>query len=116
MHVLIHLHIGGRAMLKDIVRRESIPAPNLCAAFRRLESDGLVLRSEDECDRRNVWYSVSESGADVARRALAALRVRLAGFFDAIGAENGGRLIEPLRRINETLNKVKNEIVSHESK
>ena len=47
MSILVRLHQGGRAMLKDIARREFVSTPNLCAVFRKLESDGLVLRVVD---------------------------------------------------------------------
>ena len=53
--ILVRLHLGGRAKLKDIARREHVSAPNLCAAFRKLERDGLVLRTTDDDDRRNTW-------------------------------------------------------------
>ena len=48
MAILVRLHQGGRARLKDIARREHISAPNLCSVFRKLERDGLVLRVIDE--------------------------------------------------------------------
>ena len=60
--ILIRLYIGGRALLKDIARREQVPTPNLCMLFRKLEKDGLVIRDIDEKDRRNTWYDLSPHG------------------------------------------------------
>ena len=64
--ILVRLHNGGRAKLKDIARREHVSAPNLCAAFRKLEHDGLVVRTTDDEDRRNTWYCVSPRGAELS--------------------------------------------------
>ena len=36
MSILVRLHNGGRARLKDIARREHVSAPKLCAAVRQL--------------------------------------------------------------------------------
>ena len=55
MVVLVRLYMGGRARVKDLARREGVAAPNLCASFRKLERDGLVLRMADVRDRRNVY-------------------------------------------------------------
>ena len=70
MSILVRLHNGGRARLKDIARREHVSAPNLCATFRKLEADGLVVRVVDENDRRNTWYGVSDAGAKLATVAM----------------------------------------------
>ena len=48
LSILVRLHIGGPALLKEIARREMVTAPNLCATFRKLERDGLVSRRIDE--------------------------------------------------------------------
>ncbi len=89
--VLVRLNLSGRARLKDIAHREMIPAPNLCATFRKLESDGLVSRVVDEHDRRNTWYSCTEAGQELAQRAMDTFR------------EDIGRLFEGISRADEDL-------------
>ncbi len=109
MSILVRLNNGGRARLKDIARREHVSAPNLCAAFRRLEADGLVVRAIDEDDRRNTWYCVSESGAELARVAMDMFRSGIERVFSGISREDEVRLTQALRTMHEVLKKVELE-------
>ncbi len=106
MSILVRLHNGGRAKLKDIARREHVSAPNLCAAFRKLEKDGLVIRTADEDDRRNTWYCVSESGAKLAMRAMELFRTGVEKVFANISREDEMRLTQALRTMQDVLKKV----------
>ncbi len=106
MSILVRLHNGGRARLKDIARREHVSAPNLCAAFRKLEADGLVLRAIDEDDRRNTWYCVSESGAELARVAMDLFRSGIERIFANVSREDEARLTDALRTMRNILKKV----------
>lgn len=106
MSILVRLHNGGRAKLKDIARREHVSAPNLCAAFRKLEKDGLVVRTADEDDRRNTWYCVSESGAELAMRAMEMFRTGVEKVFANISREDEMRLTQALRTMQDVLKKV----------
>lgn len=111
MSILVRLHNGGRAKLKDIARREHVSAPNLCAAFRKLEHDGLVIRSIDDEDRRNTWYCVSPSGAELAIKAMDCFRVGIEKVFAQISREDEKQLTDALRTMRDILRKVelKNE-------
>ena len=106
MSILVRLHNGGRARLKDIARRERVSAPNLCAAFRRLEADGLVVRSVDENDRRNTWYCVSESGAQLAAVAMDMFRAGMERVFAGISRADEVRLVDALRTMRDVLKNV----------
>ncbi len=106
MSILVRLHNGGRAKLKDIARREHVSAPNLCAAFRKLEHDGLVVRTIDEQDRRNTWYCVSEAGAELAGRAMNLFRVSIEKVFADISKEDERRLTDALRTVRDVLKNV----------
>ncbi len=106
MSILVRLHQGGRARLKDIARREHVSAPNLCAAFRKLERDGLVVRSIDEEDRRNTWYSVSDSGAEMAVLAMDLFRAGVEKVFSNITREDEARLTDAMRVMKDVLQKV----------
>ena len=106
MSILVRLHNGGRARLKDIARREHVSAPNLCAAFRKLESDGVVIRTIDEDERRNTWYCVSESGAELARVAMDLFRGGIERIFANVSREDEVRLTQALRTMHEVLKKV----------
>ena len=106
MSILVRLHNGGRARLKDIARREHVSAPNLCAAFRKLESDGLVVRTIDENDRRNTWYCVSDAGADLARVAMNLFRDGIERVFANVSRADEARLTDVLRTMRDILKKV----------
>lgn len=111
MSILVRLNNGGRARLKDIARREHVSAPNLCAAFRKLERDGLVIRDIDEGDRRNTWYAVSERGAELASCAMDLFRHGIEKVFADLSNEDEVRLTDALRTMSDVLKKVelKNE-------
>lgn len=103
MAILVRLYKGGRAMLKDIARREFVSAPNLCAVFRKLESDGLVLRVVDENDRRNTWYSVTERGAELAQNALETFRNGVEKLFSSLSSEEEAELTAALKVMNKII-------------
>ena len=106
MSILVRLHQGGRALLKDIARREFVSAPNLCAVFRKLEADGLVLRVVDEHDRRNTWYSVTDRGAELASGALETFRNGVEKMFSELSKEDEAELTSALRTMNKILSKM----------
>lgn len=101
--VLVRLHLKGRAMLKDIARSEFVTTPNLCATFRKLERDGLVIRAIDENDRRNTWYSCTESGNALARVALESFRSSIEKLFENLSRADEEILTMSLKNINKVL-------------
>ena len=101
--ILLRLQKQGRARLKDIARREGLSTPNLCAAFRRLERDGLVVRVTDDEDRRNVWYDVTDAGNEVALRALDSIRRAINELFVNMAPAEETKVIESLQTINNVL-------------
>ena len=101
--ILLRLQKQGRARLKDIARREGLSTPNLCAAFRRLERDGLVVRVTDDEDRRNVWYGVTDAGNEVALRAMDSIRRAINELFANLAPAEEAKVIESLQTINNVL-------------
>lgn len=106
MSILVRLHNGGRARLKDIARREMVSSPNLCATFRKLERDGLVLRTVDENDRRNTWYCVTDQGTQLASRAMDVFRGSVEKMFANISREDEIELTRAMKTMNEILTKM----------
>lgn len=106
LRVLVRLYTGGRARLKDIARREEITTPNLCATFRKLEREGLVLRTIDENDRRNTWYSVTERGGALANQAMEIFRADIAAMFATLNREDEVILTAALKQLNSILTKM----------
>lgn len=109
MSILVRLHQGGRALLKDIARREFVSAPNLCAVFRKLEADGLVLRVVDENDRRNTWYSVTPRGAEIAENALETFRNGVEKMFSGISKQDEVELTAALKTMNKILSNMEHK-------
>ena len=101
--VLVRLHLGGRALLKDIAYREFTTTPNLCATFKILESRGLVLREVDDKDRRNTWYSVTPKGADVAKAMISEFEDIIGQIFAGLSNENEEKLTDAIATINKIL-------------
>lgn len=106
LSILVRLHIGGPARLKDIARREMVTTPNLCAAFRKLERDGFVLRKIDEQDRRNTWYSVTKAGEQVAAQAMDAMRNAIDRLFSKLSCEDESALTNAMKTINNILTRM----------
>ncbi len=106
MVVLVRLYMGGRARLKDIARREGVSAPNLCASFRKLERDGLVLRVADEHDRRNVYYSVTDAGRELASQVMENFRRGIDKMFSGVQRSDEDALTAALKTINGILKKM----------
>ncbi|MBO7508664.1 MAG: winged helix-turn-helix transcriptional regulator [Alphaproteobacteria bacterium] len=104
--LLIRLYLGGRTRLKDLAAREFVPAPNLCAAFRKMERDGVVMRAVDENDRRNTWYSVTEHGADIARGFINMWHQAIGVIFKDIDKEDEESLIQSFKTMNNILVKM----------
>lgn len=103
MIVLVRLHLGGRARLKDIAARDALSAPNLCCAFRKLEQDGFIARDVDAQDRRNVWYSVTQSGAELATRVMENFRSGIDRMFANISKADEERLTAAIKTMNSIL-------------
>ena len=106
MSVLVRLHMGGRALLKDIAYREYTTTPNLCATFKILETRGLVLREVDEHDRRNTWYSVTPAGAAVAKKMIAEFENSIGEVFAGLSREDEEKLVDAMATINKVISKM----------
>ncbi len=111
LSVVVRLHLSGRAKLKDIAHREGIANSNLCSCFRNLEKDGLVSRTVDENDRRNTWYSVTESGEALAKKALDVFKKNIETVFKSLSKDDEERLIGAMKITNEILQKMENQNV-----
>lgn len=101
VHLLIRLYLGGRIRLKDLAEREFVSAPNLCAGLKKMEAKGLVLRSEDETDRRNMWYTVTDEGRRVAIKFVGMLNKAIEIIFKDIDKDDEAELIRSLKSIHD---------------
>ncbi len=109
VQLLIRLYLSGRTRLKDLAAREFVPAPNLCATFRKMERDGIVLRAVDENDRRNTWYSVTDQGAKVANQFIGMFHNAISDMFKDMDKDDEGKLIDSFKTMNAILVKMENK-------
>jgi len=107
LRTVMHLYIGGQALLKDLARHSDILPSNLCVALRHMEKNGLVLRKVDEADRRNVWYSLTPKGTKLAKESLEDMRGKIAGIFTDMDKADEAKFIGALRTENEILFRLK---------
>lgn len=106
MSVLVRLYLAGKIKLKDFANREVISTANLCAVFRKLEADKLVIRSIDETDHRDMWYEVTKSGKVLAEKLIDKFMKGLEGLCKVLPSEDEDKLAETVKTINGILKKM----------
>lgn len=106
MSVLVRLYLAGKIKLKDFANREVISTANLCAVFRKLEQDKLVLRSVDENDRRDTWYEVTKSGKALAEKLIDNFMQGLESLCKVLPEKDEDKLAGTVKTINEILKKM----------
>lgn len=106
MSVLVRLYLAGKIKLKDFANREVISTANLCAVFRKLEQDKLVVRSIDENDHRDTWYEVTKSGKALAEKLIDKFMQGLESLCKVLPEEDEDKLANTVKTINEILKKM----------
>ena len=106
MSVLVRLYLAGKIKLKDFANREVISTANLCAVFKKLESDKLVVRSIDENDHRDMWYDVTKSGKALAEKLIDKFMQGLESLCKVLPEEDEDKLAETVKTINVILKKM----------
>lgn len=101
--VLVDLMTVGRSKLKEIAHRQGMPTPNLCIMFRKLESDGLVVRTIDDKDRRNTWYALTPHGKKITNQFKEGVFNTITEFCKCLSAADEKKLTECLYNINKIL-------------
>jgi DNA-binding MarR family transcriptional regulator len=106
MSVLVRLYLAGKIKLKDFANREVISTANLCAVFRKLEQDKLVIRSIDEDDHRDTWYEVTKSGKALAEKLIDKFMQGLESLCKVLPQQDEEKLANTVKTINEILKKM----------
>jgi len=107
LRTVMHLYIGGQALLKDLAKHSDILPSNLCITLRHMEQDGLVLRKVDDVDRRNTWYSLTAKGTKLAKETMEDMRNKIATIFTDLAKSDEAKLTSALRTVNEVLLRLK---------
>lgn len=106
MSVLVRLYLAGKIKLKDFASREVMSTANLCAVFRKLEAEKLVVRSIDENDHRDTWYEVTKTGKNMAEKLIDKFMLGLEKLCKVLPEEEEDALAETMRTVNNILKKV----------
>ncbi len=107
--ILVGLMASGKSKLKEIAHRNGMPTPNLCIMFRKLESDGLVMRMVDDDDRRNTLYSLTPHGKKVVNQFRDAVMDTIEFFCRNLTVADEKKLTEYLFGINKILKRVEEQ-------
>ena len=65
------LRFLGKSHLKSLAAYDGLSASSQCIMLTQLVRDGLVVRSDDPADRRNVFYELTDPGLELVNTALA---------------------------------------------
>jgi DNA-binding MarR family transcriptional regulator len=65
------LRFLGKSHLKSLAAYDGLSASSQCIMLNQLVRDGLVSRSDDPADRRNVFYELTDPGLGLVNTALA---------------------------------------------
>ncbi|MBR6751893.1 MAG: winged helix DNA-binding protein [Alphaproteobacteria bacterium] len=107
--ILVGLMASGKSKLKEIAHRNGMPTPNLCIMFRKLESDGLVMRMVDDDDRRNTLYSLTPRGKKIVNQFRDAVMDTIEFFCRNLTVADEKKLTEYLFGINKILKRVEEQ-------
>ncbi|NYG58876.1 DNA-binding MarR family transcriptional regulator [Nocardioides daedukensis] len=62
--ILRHLSVDGPATTGQLATRIRVSPQGISLATRELEELGLIERTQDEADRRKVWFRITEQGRE----------------------------------------------------
>ena len=107
--ILVGLMASGKSKLKEIAHRNGMPTPNLSIMYRKLESDGLVMRMVDDDDRRNTLYSLTPRGKKIVNQFRDAVMDTIEFFCRNLTVADEKKLTEYLFGINKILKRVEEQ-------
>ncbi|GGH32356.1 MarR family winged helix-turn-helix transcriptional regulator [Paenibacillus segetis] len=78
-----------------------VTSPTITPLIKNLESNGLVLRLNDQEDRRVVRVQLTETGEEFIRKAIGSLKERFQGIYNFLGEEKSAQLAELLEQVHQ---------------
>ncbi len=105
MMAMLDLKFMGKSKLKDVAEKSGISSQYLCIMFNNLEKEGLVAREIDDNDRRNTYYSITESGIKKLDDKIDEIKASLANLLD----DMDDRDVEEFGKALRTMNKIMEE-------
>jgi len=93
---LAALRFLGKSGLKTLAAYDGLSSSSQCILLGQLVDVGLAKREEDQADRRNVFYDLTERGHDVINSALAMRTEFLCGRLTRLGKREKTRFAKAL--------------------
>ena len=90
---------GGRLSARELGRECDMLASTATGVVDRLELHGLVERERDRDDRRVVWISLTEKGAELQSQ-LPAFQSRVGQAFTVLSVRELEQLLDAVRRVD----------------
>lgn len=86
----------GSVTLGSLADHERVAPPSVTKVVKKLEADGLVVRTTDPADRRITWVTTSEEGAALVAESRRRKTAWLAGRITTLDADQYRRLAAAL--------------------
>jgi len=90
------LRFLGKSQLKTLAAYDGLSSSSQCIMLNQLVQDGLVSRSDDPTDRRNVFYALTDPGLSLVSAVLATRIEFLCGRMDRLSASEKTRFADAL--------------------
>lgn len=89
--------------ISDIIGHLKVPGPAASRTMKSLEEQGLIIRTVNKQDRRNVYVRLTEAGTARLAEADQILDEFQDAVFGSMGVENMNRLIQYLQELQEVM-------------
>ena len=96
--ILIILNEVGRITQRDLTERLGIQPGSASEILSKLESAGLILRTQNEADRRTTDVCLTDAGRELAAEALAQRQKRHEEMFSCLSEKEKQELLSLLER------------------
>lgn len=97
--ILIILNEVGRITQRDLTERLGIQPGSASEILSKLESAGLILRTQNETDRRTTDVCLTDAGRELAAEALAQRQKRHEEMFSCLSEKEKQELLSLLERV-----------------
>lgn len=103
MKVMVRLHSGGEATLKQLAEELHVSAPSMSASVEKLVRSGQVIRIEHPEDRRFIIVKLTEDGQTMMDRLQQGRRVRMHSILEQLTPEQLDALESALTPLMEII-------------
>ena len=105
---LAALRYLGKSRLKSLAAYDGLSAPAQCLMLNQLVQEGLVARSDDTVDRRNVFYALTEAGLALLNSELARRTGFLCGRLSRLTEAEKGSFAKAVEKVLVGVEKLAN--------